>query len=318
MITIEKLETKEKFIAAYLSAGICMRCGSSCNLLSIPYRLLDPSEIYCCNCLNITDNYLNCYDCRIRKAIADVKKKIDNLLPRLGVGQINQIPRVLRKIYSLDYIIPEGYEVNRFWQQQEFLLQQDPELLGHFVQQRISDRLASSYRSIDRVERRISQEYNFITELLKSHLWTREHLKKNKQPEYLYYYDLIELWNGSHIPVTKISPFWRKFFLKFARKKIRDDRFFICPYCKEPSFFSQWTNGCKSCNVLMNPKSWYYDRLHWNDHLKQAHERRAKKQEKKNRLLKRGTWIFFVKSYIIASMTKDRVSRERVESMRLK
>ncbi len=316
IISFEKY--REDFITAYLSAGICMRCNSHCNLLTDLSRFLDLSGVYCCNCLNIEDVYLTCFYCRKRKAITVVRKRIDNLLPRLGVGQIYQIPRALQKIYNLDYIIKDGFEVNQFWDRQEFLLQQDPELLGQFVQQRIRDRLASTCRSIERVESRISQEYNCITESLRSYLWSQEHLLKNKQPEYLYYYDLIELRNGSHIPVTKIRPFWRKFFLKFARKKIRDDQFFICPYCKDKSFFSQWTNGCYSCKVLQNPNSWYYDQLYWNDHLKRAHERRIKRQEKKNRLLKRGTWIFFAKSYVIADKTKDHISRERVESMRLK
>ena len=52
-------------------------------------------------------------------------------------------------------------------------------------------------------------------------------LEQSKHENY-YYYDLIELKNGSHIPVTQIKPFWRKFFEKRKPNIIRTNDFFLC------------------------------------------------------------------------------------------
>ena len=102
---------------------------------------------------------------------------------------------------------------------------------------------------------------------------------------YGHYYDLIELKDGTHIPVPLIPKFLAKFFYKRKPHKIRTDDFFVCPECGTTSFYSQWTSGCDWCGFSSQ----------YNEDLYQQYKKR---QRKKDFLLKSGLWVFFVKNYV--------------------
>jgi len=133
-------------------------------------------------------------------------------------------------------------------------------------------------------------------------------------PPKLYYYDLIELSNGSHIPVTMIKPFWREFFLKRKPIKVRDYGFFHCPICDDNSFFSYFKNGCRFCRFNSDQYEEYFSINPKKRKLEQKiMKNHSKKQRKKNRWLKSGLWIFHVRAYVKSYQTKNKLSREKVE-----
>ena len=141
-------------------------------------------------------------------------------------------------------------------------------------------------------------------------------LVESSRDENRFYYDLIELTNGSHIPVTMIKPFWRDFFLKRKQIKTRDYNFFYCPSCGENSFYSFHSSGCEDCGF--NKTFYYYGndsfKVKKSDFEKKVNKNHTKKQRKKRFLLKSGLWVFKVKSYVKADRTKNKVDRDKVET----
>lgn len=146
---------------------------------------------------------------------------------------------------------------------------------------------------------------------LENETFATESLEEN-----LFYYDLIELTNGSHIPVTMISKKWRDYFLEKKPIKVRDHDFFYCPNCRNSSFYSFYQGGCRFCG-FNKPAYFFFDE---NERCSPAPKQEKellnyhkKKQKKKNWWLKSGLWVFHVRAYIKSTLTKNKYPREQVE-----
>ena len=66
------------------------------------------------------------------------------------------------------------------------------------------------------------------------------------------YYDLLELADGTHVPVPLVDWRWASKLREaaLAGRLLLKMRQFSCPVCGEQSFFSQLVNGCENCGAF--------------------------------------------------------------------
>ena len=195
--------------------------------------------------------------------------------------------------------------------------------LQELIQQSDSTLVKASRKMLIEYQRRISNidpqfldVSNFGLEFLPSLFWKAriESGKERNYPEHLeyanfFYYDLVELRNGTHIPVTMIKPFLRNWFEQTKPNRSRDSQFFKCPNCGNRSFYSQWTNGCNYCSFLQEYELWAPTEAYLikrKEKRKRKQKRRKKRMRRKNFLLKTGLWVFFVKAYVSCPFTKGK------------
>ena len=175
--------------------------------------------------------------------------------------------------------------------------------------------IAEYQKRIERIDPQFLDVSNFKIELFHS-LFYKARVESSKERNYpihleyqnYFHYDLIELRNGTHVPVTMIKPFWRNWFEQTKPNKTRDSEFFKCPKCANRSFYSQWQNGCNWCHFRQEYEIWGQENLVLEIRRKNKHllERRMKRQRRKNFLMKTGLWVFFVKSYVSCPFTKGK------------
>jgi len=158
---------------------------------------------------------------------------------------------------------------------------------------------------------------NFRLNLIRSLFWKAK-MEANKERNYpnhleyetFFYYDLIELRNGTHIPVTCINPFWRNWFEQTKPNKTRDNQFFRCPNCGNSSFYSQWQNGCSVCDFPRHYPLWGVEEsiiINLEEKRKRSQKKRRKRMRRKIFLIKTGLWVFFVRSYVSCVHTKGKL-----------
>ena len=149
-------------------------------------------------------------------------------------------------------------------------------------------------------------------------LWYAEYQQEKeklmtKQLDYdnFFYYDLIELNNGLHIPVTMIKPFWRNYFERTKPTKTRDHSFFSCPICDHKSFYSPFQSGCTNCGFQ---KFDYYFETEKTQTFKEHYliQKYRQKQLLKQKWLKRGTWVFRVRAYVSSTITRSHTPKTKV------
>ena len=239
-----------------------------------------------------------------------------------GEGQLHYLEHALGNASNLNYFILNDRTYKETSELIDELLSKDNETLGEeFRQSLIVSK--GSITSQNLYTLLVVKQYAFIDARIRETELISSIYKRESQPEKRFFYDLIELRNGSHIPVTMISSFWQKFFFKFAKKKSRDDQFFKCPFCGKGSFYSQFAhnrkkygkhNGCRNCSSF--DIDYHSFSKSATEHLTTYRffaKRHNTKQKKKRRWLKSGTWIFRVRSYVISNQTKGNVGRKSIE-----
>ncbi|MBD3191304.1 MAG: hypothetical protein GF308_11700 [Candidatus Heimdallarchaeota archaeon] len=304
---------RDSFLMKHLEIKQCLRCGATCENIPGKRLIVSFPGIFCCKCFAEfyeleKDSW--CHDCRGRKAIENLYKELDYHINHFYLGQIELVSEAINRARNHDFFTVCDFEVESFCSDMEYLLEKDPALIGKILLKEFTWILDNGIKK-NWAEMKTCGFIERLRMSIQNHLLTIEILEANAQAENLYHYDLIELRGKlGHIPVPKTSSFWRKFFLRFAKKKVRNKEFFVCPWCGATSFYSQWENGCNKCE--------FHHRWGWSPREKLAvyfkmRHKRNRKQTIKRFLLKTGLWIFFVKAYVKSPYTKRKVSRERVE-----
>ncbi|MCE7743866.1 MAG: hypothetical protein GPJ52_01900 [Candidatus Heimdallarchaeota archaeon] len=219
-----------------------------------------------------------------------------------------------------DELPPEkAYELLVKTERKENILSQLQEL----IQQSDSTLAKASRKMLIDYQKRISNidpqfldVSNFGLEFLPSLFWKAriESGKERNYPEHIkyenfFYFDLIELRNGTHILVTMIKPFWRNWFEETKPNKTRDSQFFKCPNCRNSSFYSQWQNGCNTCFFPHDYPAWGVEEsylIEREKRRKRSQKRRRKRVRRKNFLIGTGLWVFFVRAYVSCPFTKGK------------
>ena len=176
--------------------------------------------------------------------------------------------------------------------------------------------IAEYQKRITKIDPQFLDASNFKLELIHS-IFYKARVESSKERNYpihleyqnYFYFDLVELWNGTHVPVTMIKPFWRNWFEETKPNKTRGNQFFKCPKCGNRSFYSQWQNGCNNCCFLQEYEVWGFEEallIKRKEKHKRLQKNRRKRMRRKNFLLKTGLWIFFVKSYVSCPFTKGK------------